>query len=129
MLVLGNKSNMSIKKFSLVGLLNTFFGLFIIFLAKWAGLDDITSNLTGYACGIILSFSLNSRWTFNYEGDRLRAFIIFVAITVLAYIANLVTVLLLINLLYINSYLAQSLGIFPYFLISYYGSKNLAFSK
>lgn len=129
MLVLVNKSNMSIKKFSLVGLLNTFLGLFIIFLAKWVGLGDIISNLTGYACGIILSFSLNSRWSFNYEGDQLRAFIIFVIITVLAYLVNLVTVLLLINLLYINSYLAQSLGILPYFLISYNGSKYFAFSK
>lgn len=120
---------MSIKKFSLVGLLNTFFGLFIIFLAKWAGLGDIISNLTGYACGILLSFSLNSRWTFNYEGDQLRAFIIFVAITVLAYLVNLATVLLSINLLHINSYLAQSLGVLPYFLISYFGSKHFAFSK
>ena len=120
---------MSIKRFSIVGLINTFFGLLIIFLAKLTGLDDISSNLIGYACGIMLSFRLNSTWTFNYKGHQLKAFMKFIIIIIVAYFANLATVLFIINSLHINSYIAQPLGILPYTLITYLGSKHIAFSN
>lgn len=118
---------MSIRKFSIVGVINTFFGLLIIFIAKWIGLGDIISNLIGYTCGVLLSFRLNSLWTFSYEGNQLRAFVVFIVLIFIAYLANLGTVLLVINLLHANSYLAQSLGILPYTLITYFGSKHIAF--
>ena len=111
-----------------VGVLNTFAGLLIIYATKWFfQFGDLAANATGYGIGLLLSFVLNSRWTFAYRGAQGPAFARFLAVTVVAYGMNLLTVVIAIWLLDIYSYVAQALGILPYTVTSYLGSRYIAF--
>jgi putative flippase GtrA len=116
-------------KFLCVGLLNTLVGLSVIYAAKWfLRMDDISANALGYAIGITVSFTLNSRWTFNHDGPQWPALIKFVLVSLVAYGMNLLTVMVSIHYLGLNDYLAQALGTPPYTLTSYFASKYLVFN-
>lgn len=115
-------------RFLAVGVSNTVVGLVIIYSAKWffhAG--DVVANATGYSIGVLWSFALNSRWTFAYRGPRWSALVKFLLVALVAYAMNLLTVMVAINVLAWNTYVAQALGIPPYTLTSYLASKYLVF--
>lgn len=114
-------------RFLSVGVLNALFGLLVIYAAKWFGqLNDVLANAIGYAAGLALSFTLNSRWTFAYQGAHAPALARFVLVAGVAYALNLLTVLLAIRL-GLNGYVAQALGIPPYTLTTYLASKYFVF--
>jgi putative flippase GtrA len=118
-----------LAKFLLVGLANTTVGLAVILSAKsLAGADDVSANVAGYAVGLTLSFALNQRWTFGFRGDVRASLLRFLAVFAVAYAANLVAVLSLIEVLSVNAYWAQVLGVIPYTLLFYVGSRWYAFS-
>lgn len=118
----------SVLRYLIVGALNTGLGLLVIFGCKWVvGLDDIPANMIGYGSGVVFSFVLNAKWTFGYDGPRLTAFLRFISVLLVAYLANLFTVVNAIDL-GVNSYLAQTLGVVPYVIIGYLGSRLFAFS-
>jgi putative flippase GtrA len=115
-------------KFAVVGVANTLVGLSSIYLCKWLlGLGDVVANTCGYSIGLALSFFLNRRWTFRHSGPVIPALARFLAIFILAYLGNLVTVLVAINSLEMNSYVAQASGILPYTVIFFFGSRYVAF--
>lgn len=115
-------------KYLFVGAANTIVGLFIIFAAKWFfHLGDIVANVIGYTAGFFLSFTLNSKWTFVYRGPYLSTLVKFILVVLVAYGANLLTVMAMIHYFGLNSYAAQAMGIVPYTLTSFLGSKYLAF--
>ena len=104
-------------------------GLLVIYACKWlfhAG--DVMANAIGYGVGLVNSFALNSRWTFAYRGPQLPAVVKFLAVAILAYAMNLLTVMLLIRC-GVDSYLAQALGIPPYTLTTYLASKFFVFRE
>jgi putative flippase GtrA len=114
-------------RFLSVGVLNMLVGLLVIYACKWffhAG--DVSANAIGYGAGLVNSFALNSRWTFGYRGPQVPALVKFFAVALVAYGANLITVLLLIRY-GVDSYLAQALGIPPYTLTTYLASKFIVF--
>jgi putative flippase GtrA len=127
MSVLKKPLSSSAVRYGLVGIANTIFGLMMIYFAKFLGVGDIFANLFGYCCGLILSFRLNSKWTFRYKGHLLSAFYKFCAVILVSYFLNLAVVLTAIHQLSVNSYLAQALGIIPYTIASYVGSRYLVF--
>lgn len=115
-------------RFLSVGMLNLMGGLLVIYACKWlfhAG--DVAANAIGYGAGLISGFALNSRWTFAYRGPRLPAVIKYLLVALVAYGMNLLTVLILIRQLELNSYLAQALGIPPYTLTTFLASKFIVF--
>lgn len=120
----------SVSRYLLTGIANTFTGLSIIYLAKWlASMNDIAANALGYGIGLILSFVLNKRWTFQHVGPAYPAIIRFLVVIGAAYVANLIVVITSIDVLQINSYVAQAIGIVPYTVIGYLGSRFFAFSE
>ena len=115
-------------RFISVGVANTLVGLLVIYAAKWLlRLGDVPANALGYAVGLLLSFALNSRWTFAYRGPYLPALVKFVAVVLVAYAMNLFTVLGAISYFGLNGYIAQAMGIVPYTLTTYLASKYLVF--
>jgi putative flippase GtrA len=115
-------------KFAAVGLANTLIGLSVIYAAKWfLRFDDLAANLVGYGTGIAFSFAFNKRWTFNHFGDGPSAFFRFVAVLLVAYLVNLIAVIGALRL-GINGFIAQALGVVPYAVLSYLGSKHLVFA-
>lgn len=115
-------------KFLSVGVINTLTGLLIIYAAKWfleAG--DIIANVSGYVIGLLVSFTLNSRWTFSYNGHQFYALGKFLLVALIAYAANLLTVMIAIHYYELNSYIAQALGVPLYTLTSFFASKYWVF--
>jgi putative flippase GtrA len=115
-------------RFALVGVANTLIGLFAIYFCKWAlGLGDATANVCGYVVGLAASFTFNRGWTFGHTGAVLPALMRFLLIFGLAYLLNLATVLVAIRWFNVNSYLAHAIGIVPYTVFFYLGSRYFAF--
>ena len=115
-------------KFAVVGVANTLAGLSLIYLFKWRlGFSDVAANTCGYSIGLGLSFILNRGWTFRHSGPVLPALKCFLVIFILAYLSNLATVLVAIEALEVNSYMAQAVGIVPYTVIFFFGSRYFAF--
>lgn len=117
-----------LARFLIVGVANTLIGLTIIYAAKWlAQWGDVAANALGYGVGLVVSFALNSRWTFAYKGAHWPALARFALVALVAYGANLLTVMLAIHALGLNSYLAQALGMPSYTLTSYLLSRYFVF--
>ena len=116
------------SKFLSVGAVNTILSLTVIFLTKWFfDLGDVIANILGYSFGFALSFILNSRWTFSYTGHQFTAALKFLMVALVAYSANITVVITLIQNTSLNSYIAQTLGVIPYTLISYFAYKYIVF--
>ena len=113
--------------FCAIGVANSLLGLAVIFALKWlAGMPDVGANFIGYAVGLAASFFLNKTLTFAHRGNYLGTAVKFGLVQLLAYGANLLTVLLLIRA-GTNTYLAQAAGIVPYSAIGFLGGKYFAF--
>jgi putative flippase GtrA len=116
-------------RFAVVGVLNTSFGLAIIFLGKWLGLGDYSANLLGYAIGLILSFQLNSRWSFRDHGRRrfggLRFFVVFG----IAWVGNVIALTIMLRGLSINAWIAQCVSVVVYTVLFYIGARFFVFKK
>ena len=115
-------------RFLVVGVLNTLVGLLAIYMGKWwLGLGDVLANLFGYAIGLCFSFVVNRSWTFDHSGAVVPALMRFLVVFGIAYALNLATVLAAIRVFGINAYIAQALGIVPYTLFFFLGSRYYAF--
>lgn len=114
-------------RFLLVGVANTALGLSVIYFSMYVlGLGVLPANALGYGCGIVLSFVLNRNWTFSHAGSQWPALIRFLAVTAVAYGANVLAVLLA-RRLGLNGYLAQLCGTPVYTAVGYLGSRYFAF--
>lgn len=129
MYMVKNLIDSSIVRYGIVGVANTLFGLSIIFAMTYLGVSDIGANFFGYSCGLVLSFKLNSRWTFGFQGDQLQTFLFFCLVIITSYLVNLTIVLVSIDVFSLNSYLSQALGILPYTVLSYLGCRYLVFPR
>ena len=115
-------------RFLIVGIANTVVGLLSIYLLKWLlGFDDAIANILGYMIALALSFVLNRGWTFEHSGPILPAFLRFVCIFAVAYLVNLAIVMASIRVFGVNAYLAHAIGIAPYTVLFYLGSRYFAF--
>lgn len=112
-----------------VGLVNTGVGLGTIYAClyflKWS---DVSANIAGYSLGITIGYVLNRNWTFSDRRSPKQTFLRYILVILVAYIANLTTVLLLREYFELNAYLAHVLGILPYTMIGYLGSRYFAFA-
>lgn len=116
-----------LARFGVTGLANTAAGLLVIYAAKFAGLGDAPANAIGYAAGLLLGFALHRRWTFGDRRPVAASLPKFIAVTVVAYLANLGTVLGLIAA-GLDPYVAQACGVPVYAAITFLGYRHLAFA-
>jgi putative flippase GtrA len=119
----------SIYRFPIVGLINTSIGMFVIYLSKIIGFDDVVSNLMGYSFGLCVSFFLNKKWTFSYEGSNFSAALKFATVTLVAYLLNLSVVLFLLDVVGVNGFLAQAAAVPIYALATYFGYRRFVFPE
>jgi putative flippase GtrA len=119
----------SVRRFGVVGALNTGVGLSIIFACKaLAGMGDVAANFTGYAIAVAMSFVLHKRWTFGHRGHTGPALARYLVVLAAAYASNLAVAMFAIEILRLNSYFSQTLGIVPYAITCYAGSRWFAFA-
>jgi putative flippase GtrA len=129
-MIAGKILSFQFVRFLVVGVANTLVGLSVIFAAKYfLEARDVLANAIGYAVGICVSYTLNSRWTFAYQGNWVPAVAKFLVATGIAYAANLLTVVAAINVLNLNTYLAQAMGMPVYTVTAYLASRYIVFRK
>ena len=117
-----------IIRFVVVGVSNTLVGLSTIYACKYFfDIADAPANAIGYCVGLVNSFIWNRRWTFRHSGEILPAVKRFLVVFLVAYMANLLTAMLLINETSINHYLAHAIATVPYTVIFYLGSRFVVF--
>jgi len=125
-----NRSALQPVRFVLTGIANTAIGLTIIFTAKGVlGLDDFIANLSGYSIGLLSSFFLNRKWTFQHDGRISHSAMRFASAFIFSYITNLITVYWLRDSIGLNAYLAQALGTVPYTLIFFLACRYYVFTN
>lgn len=111
---------LSLVRFVITGVLNTAVGLGTIFALKWfLNMGDTPANVLGYAVGLVVSYVVNSRWTFRYRESLLPVLPQYALVVLVAYLTNLACVHLCIEKLHLDTYLAQTLGVIPYAGLSY----------
>src|SRR3977135_3905498 len=115
-------------RFGLVGVLHPLGGLLVLYGLKYVlATPDVAANLVGYAVGLTTSYTLNRRWTVAFRGPHRGPISRCILVTVVAYGANLALVCAALYLFAVNSYVAQAVGVIPYALVSYLGSRFFAF--
>lgn len=118
----------SLFRFLLVGFVNTAAGLGTMWIVVTvAGANDVVANVAGYTVGLTVSFTLNRRWSFTFQGDGRRALLRFLLVFGVAYAANLGAVLWLIHRTRLDPFVCQMVGTVPYTTLFYLGCRYFAF--
>ena len=113
----------------LVGGLNTLLGYGIIFYCMHLGVVAEISNFLGYFLGIIMSYFLNKRFTFNSAKKSRSTFFKFATSMYIAYIVNLIVLIIAVRFANINPYLSQVVAGISYTLTGFLLSKKWVFSN
>ncbi|MDR3193767.1 MAG: GtrA family protein [Tannerella sp.] len=83
-------------KYGAVGIGNTLLSLLIIWvMTKYGGCSETLSNLTGYIIGLINSYLLNRRWTFQSNAGWKKSAVRFFGAFAVCYVLQLLLLLLL----------------------------------
>jgi putative flippase GtrA len=104
-------------RYNLVGVANTLVGFSIVFSLMFFGVSAEHSNMIGYAFGAVLSFYLNSKYTFKSKMTKSLAFKFFAVLGV-SYIINFLVLKWLLSI-EIEPYLAQLFSAIVYTLSSF----------
>ncbi len=112
-------------KYNLVGIVNTLSGFSIVFSLMLWGVSPVLSNFIGYAVGSVVSYYLNSRYTFKTVQNNHLQVVYFFLVLLFSYLLNFLTLRLLLELM--NPYLAQLLSAIVYTLSSFLLMKFFVF--
>lgn len=113
-------------KFGATGLINTAVGLSIIFAAMALGVHYALANALGFGVGMIVSYRLNKTWVFADDPARNRALIFGLCLGI-AYLCNLVVLLISVERFNVPEGWAQLFGNIVYSIISFIGMKTVVF--
>ncbi|MHB8914787.1 MAG: GtrA family protein [Thiobacillus sp.] len=115
-------------RFLSVGTFNTILGYFIIFSCMYlAKMSPESSNVIGYAVGLITSYILNRKFTFNSTQDRRGEIIRFLAVFVIAYAFNFVVLVILVHRIGVHDGASQVIAGVVYVGTSYIMNKYYVF--
>ncbi|CAB3780888.1 GtrA family protein [Pararobbsia alpina] len=114
-------------KYLAVGALNSAIGLFCIFGCMKLGLNDVLSNAIGYIVGFFISYSANSRWTFNQRKTSASTFVRFLSVICVAYACNIVILLAAKHIAHFDRWISQILGVITYTLVGFAGARFFSF--
>lgn len=123
------KESTRIVRFILIGTLN----FLIIAAVVWLMMSVLAcnykvSNVTAYVIAQTNNFCWSKYWVFSSGKGRLwRELLLFFIAFVCAYGAQFVCLLLMVELLSINVYVAQFIGLFVYGAVNYIMNRRLTF--
>jgi putative flippase GtrA len=117
-------------RYLVVGALNTAWGYLLIFAFMYgAGWSPESSNVMGYAIGLVTSYALNRRFTFRSRNTAAPEFVRFLATFAAAFAANFVVLMLLVRVLGVHEAMAQLLAGVVYVATSYLLSRSYVFRR
>ena len=118
-------------KFVLVGLLNTSIHYLVFFLLyKYAGIHYLAASFIGYSAGLVNSFFINKKWTFQYvQKSRWPEFIKFLLVNVAALFINIALLETFVTLFRIIPEISQIIAIGGSTVVNFLGNKFWTFAK
>lgn len=130
--VLGKSDSLRMRQFSrflLVGFTNTALGYAVIFCCMYlVRLSPELSNVVGYIIGLVASYFLNRNYTFRSIQRRRSELIRFVVVFLIAYMMNLVALVVFIRLLGVYASVSQVIAGVVYISIAYLLNKRYVFN-
>ena len=115
-------------RYLLVGGLNTLWGYALIFGFMWGlGWSPEASNVAGYAIGLVTSYVLNRIFTFRSTAPKAGEFSRFVAIFLIAYLANLAVLAFLVRVAGVHAGVSQVVAGAVYVVGSYLLNRSFTF--
>ena len=97
-------------KFGIVGAVNTLLTLAVIWvMTKKMGCAEAVSNFTGYIIGLVSSFLLNRKWTFENKGNIFKGAVKFLLVFAVCYLLQLCV------LLYLNRTCPENPPLYSFF--------------
>jgi len=115
-------------KYSIAGVVNGVVSYVVIFFCMLGGLSPASSNLLGYAAGLVTSFLQSRHWVFRSTGRVIDDWLRFMVVFVVAYAANFLALRTLLNFA-VNAYLAQLLACVVYVCVSFVLNSRFVFRK
>jgi len=109
----------------MVGIVNTVLGFSIVVMLMLVGFSPMLSNAIGYGAGAILSYYLNSKYTFDTQKHHLGQAMKFFIVLLFAYFLNYFT--LQWTLEFLNPYIAQLIAAVVYTLSAFFMMKKFIF--
>lgn len=109
-------------RYGVIGVVNTSITLSCIFILTGLTVPLYLANIIGYLFGILISYLLNSKYTFCQQLSYLRMFNFFIVVA-LSYLFNLVTIHMVLSISTGAVYLSQFLGMLVYTLMSFFLNK------
>jgi putative flippase GtrA len=125
------KESTRIIRFILIGTLNFLIIASVVWLMmKVLGCNYKVSNVTAYVIAQTNNFCWSKYWVFSSGRGRLwREIILFLIAFGCAYGAQFLCLLLMVEVLSVNVYLAQFLGLFIYGAVNYMMNRKLTFVR
>jgi putative flippase GtrA len=115
-------------RFALVGVLNTVVGYSVIFACMYLlGMKPVSSNMVGYAFGLVVSYTLNRSFTFRSAAAKKREIMRFLTIFMIAYLTNIGVLVLLTDHAGVHKGWAQLLAGAVYTVLFFVLSKYYVF--
>lgn len=117
-------------RFLTVGVINTLLGYCVIFSCMYLlKMSPESSNVVGYAVGLVASYSLNRKFTFNSTQKRLNEIVRFLVVFAVAYGLNFAVLVLLIHNFNIHAGVSQVLAGVAYVVVSFVMNKFYVFKN
>ena len=114
-------------RYNIVGVVNTLFGFGLIIFFMYLGLDAVKSNAVGYGMGAVLSYVLNSKYTFKDEAHSAIKVLKFFLVLAVSYLLNYVVLRYMLMLL--NPYVAQVVAAIAYTLSAFVFMRFFVFNE
>ena len=127
------KESVRIIRFAIIGTLNALIAAFVVWLLMHIeGESYSIANICAYIVAQIHNFIWCKYWIFPLETDDKKnsiwhQMLFFIGAFALAYSAQFLFLLMLVELLHCNEYLAQFLGLFIYGAVNFICNRRLTF--
>ena len=123
------KESVRIFRFAVIGTLNALITAFVIWLMMdELSYDYIPANITAYIVAQIHNFIWSKYWIFPIEKNNIwKQILFFCSAFGLAYSAQFLFLVTLVECGDVNEYLAQFLGLFIYGTVNFIVNKKLTF--
>ena len=109
-------------------MVNTIVGFAVIFLLMALGVAPVISNVTGYAVGLFLGFTVSRRFVFRSDGRIFSEGARYLFFFIICFLVNLIVLKYSLDTLLLNKEVAQLAAAASYTLLMYLFSYFFVFS-
>lgn len=121
--------NKQFVKFIFVGILNTIVGYGTYSILLFFKINYIIANTISTIIGILFSYLLNKKITFNNTKTNKKTPFKFVSVYIISYVVGTINLALLVKHYNANKYIAGFINLFITTFISWFGHKYFSFKE